>query len=124
RKALEKYIEENKLEHMIVLRGNQNQETLKKAYQKSHFVILPSKSEGWPKAIAEGMFWGCVPLATNVSCVPFMIEYGKRGILLEMQIKEDLVQIEKIFSNPHKFNKMSSMASKWSHEYTIERFES
>jgi hypothetical protein len=23
------------------------------------------------------MFWGCVPIATAVSCVPYMLDYGK-----------------------------------------------
>jgi hypothetical protein len=31
------------------------------------------------KAIAEGMFWGCIPVGTAVSCVPFMLDEGKRG---------------------------------------------
>ena len=45
-------------------------------------MILPSKSEGWPKAIAEGMFFGCIPIATPVSCVPWMLADGSRGILV------------------------------------------
>jgi hypothetical protein len=49
-------------------------------------VLLPSNSEGWPKAIAEGMFWGCVQLQTAVSCVPYMLDYGKEG-LLEMDLE-------------------------------------
>ncbi|WP_348636742.1 glycosyltransferase [Flavobacterium anhuiense] len=55
---LESYIQTNYLEDYIFLKGNQNKEVIKEAYLKSHFVILPSNSEGWPKAIAEGMFWG------------------------------------------------------------------
>ena len=89
RTTLTQYINENELEDFVFLNGNQNKETVKSAYQKSHFVILPSESEGWPKAVAEGMFWGCVPLATKVSCVPYMIDYGKRGVLLEMNLEED-----------------------------------
>lgn len=123
RKKLEDYINNNQFEKFVFLHGNQNKETVKQFYKKSHFVILPSKSEGWPKAIAEGMFWGCVPLATNVSCVPFMIDYGKRGILLEMNMKKDLAQIEEIFLHQDKFSDMSSLASKWSQNYTVDRFE-
>ncbi|MEP7094442.1 MAG: glycosyltransferase [Flavobacterium sp.] len=40
--VLEQYIKEKQLEDYILLHGNQNQEVIKKAYQKSHFVILPS----------------------------------------------------------------------------------
>lgn len=121
---LENYIKKNQLEKFVFLHGNQSKEVVKKACQESHFVILPSKSEGWPKAIAEGMFWGCVPLATNVSCVPFMIDYGKRGVLFEMNLKRDLAQIEEILSDQNKFEEMSKLASNWSQNYTVERFES
>lgn len=124
RKSLEDYIEINNLTHNIVLQGNQNFEVLKKAYQNSHFVILPSKSEGWPKAIAEGMFWGCVPVASVVSCVPFMLDYGNRGILLEMDLDNDLLKMKNSIENENSFYAKSKLASDWSQKYTTDVFES
>ncbi|MCV9927472.1 glycosyltransferase [Flavobacterium sp. LS1R49] len=123
RSYLENYIQINNLENYIVLQGNQNQETLKKAYQKSHFVILPSKSEGWPKAIAEGMFWGCIPVASRVSCVPFMLDYGSRGVLLEMNLQKDADEISKLLSDEKTFLDKSRLAIKWSQCYTTDVFE-
>lgn len=121
--SLENYIQTNNLEKQVVLHGNQNNEILKAAYQKSHFVILPSKSEGWPKAIAEGMFWGCVPIASKVSCVPFMLDYGKRGIFLEMDLEKDVNQISEILKDEKFFFTKSSLAVKWSQNYTKDFFE-
>ena len=66
----------------IHLHGNQPIEVLKQAYKDSHFLILASKSEGWPKAVAEAMFFGCIPIVTPLSCVPWMLKYGSRGILI------------------------------------------
>ncbi|PIF31354.1 glycosyltransferase involved in cell wall biosynthesis [Flavobacterium sp. 9] len=123
RASLENYIKENDLQDNVFLNGNQNKETVKLAYQRSHFVILPSKSEGWPKAVAEGMFYGCVPIATSVSCVPFMLENGNRGILLEMDLENDLAQIENIIRNEDKFFSKSKLSEKWSQNYTVEIFE-
>lgn len=54
RKELEQYIQANALQELVHLKGNQTKETIKEAYQKSHFLLLPSKSEGWPKA--PGLF--------------------------------------------------------------------
>ena len=122
RKSLENYIAAHQLQKSIFLHGNQDKETLKKAYQKSHFVILPSKSEGWPKAIAEGMFWGCIPIAAKVSCVPFMFNYGKRGIVLNMNLEKDRNQIID-FLDEKLFLKISKRATDWSQYYTIEIFE-
>ena len=124
RALLEQYILKHKLEGIIVLEGNQNQEILKKAYQNSHFVVLPSESEGWPKAIAEGMFWGCLPVATAVSCVPFMLDYGNRGVLLEMNLENDIRQLEAVLEDESCFQMMSKNGSDWARTYTLDVFES
>jgi glycosyltransferase involved in cell wall biosynthesis len=123
RQSLENYIVLHQLEAIIALNGNQTQAVVKKAYQESHFVILPSESEGWPKAIAEGMFWGCVPLATAVSCVPFMLEQGKRGVLLDLNLEKDCNQIEVILQDQNYFDTIQNMAASWSRKYTLDVFE-
>jgi glycosyltransferase involved in cell wall biosynthesis len=123
RNRLEAYISKNNLESFISLEGNQNQEILRKAYEQSHFVILPSESEGWPKAIAEGMFWGCVPVASQVSCVPFMLNYGNRGVLLDMNLENDVSQIENVMKNETNYKNISLKASDWSRNYTLDVFE-
>lgn len=121
--VLEKYISENDLKNYIFLHGNQNHEIIKKAYLNSGFVILPSKSEGWPKAIAEGMFWGCIPVATSVSCVPFMLDYGNRGVLLKMSLLDDLRQLEIILKDKKCLADKSMKASEWSQKFTTDVFE-
>jgi hypothetical protein len=48
-------------------------------YSKAHFVILPSTcSEGWPKVLAEGFAYGCVPIASNVGSIP--AEFARLGV--------------------------------------------
>jgi glycosyltransferase involved in cell wall biosynthesis len=134
RNALEHYITSKNLENSIKLRGNQNQDTVTKAYQNSHFVLLPSKSEGWPKALAEGMFWGCVPIAVPISCVPFMLANGERGVLLQMalehssnwrsNLEQDAQQLETIINNEMIFEAKRIKASDWSRKYTLDVFDS
>jgi glycosyltransferase involved in cell wall biosynthesis len=123
RAKLEQYIRGNQLNTVIELQGNQSKDIVQKAYQNSHFVVLPSDSEGWPKAIAEGMFWGCVPLVTPVSCLPFMLGQGKRGILLDMDLEKDAKQIEMLLNNQTDFDAKSKNASDWSRNYTLDVFE-
>lgn len=123
RQELEEFIKVNNLQKVLFLHGNQNQQTLKKAFQNSHFVILPSKSEGWPKAIAEGMFWGCVPIATPVSCVPYMLNYGKHGILLANDLIVDAQAIISLLQNEGKYFLMREKAANWSRKYTFDFFE-
>ncbi|MDI1305629.1 MAG: glycosyltransferase [bacterium] len=123
REMLEGYIAAHALENIVSLEGNQTQNIVKKAYMGSHFVVLPSESEGWPKAIAEGMFWGCVPIATSVSCVPFMLDYGKRGVLLEMNLEKDSAQIDAILLDQTLFDIKRNKAAEWSRGYTLDAFE-
>src|SRR5699024_753598 len=123
------------------------------AYKDSHFLILASKSEGWHKAVAEAMFFGCIPIATGVSGVPWMINYGSRGILIpEVRVDsgewredsqdvfgevdrgkrtvvrrgvldETVDRIIELIKEPEEMRRMSLEAQEWSQEYTLEKFE-
>ncbi len=73
KKELQEYISTKNLEPFVSLMGNRRLEELKEVYKASHFLILASQSEGWPKAVAEAMFFGCVPVVTSISCVPWML---------------------------------------------------
>ncbi len=123
RKELELYITQNNLESIISLKGNHSKETVLKAYQSSHFLILPSKSEGWPKVVAEAMFWGCVPIASPVSCVSYMMGNGSRGIILKEQLDFDVNQIINVLKNQEVYLKMSSEGQSWSRQFTTDKFE-
>jgi len=70
---LQEYIATKNLDPFVRLMGNCKLEELKGVYKASHFLILASQSEGWPKAVAEAMFFGCIPVASSVSCVPWML---------------------------------------------------
>ena len=123
REELQLYIKENNLESMVYLKGNQPKEVLKEAYQKSHFLLLPSKSEGWPKAVAEAMFWGCIPITTAVSCVPYMIDYGKRGLVLEEKLATDVANILNLLNDFNQQNNLSKAAQLWSQKFNNQTFE-
>ena len=124
RTNLEQYIDKYLLRNYINLKGNCDEAVVRKAYQNSHFLILPSKSEGWPKVVAEAMFWGTIPLASAISCVPFMLDYGKQGIILELELQIDLLAIIKLINSEEQYLKMSNLAEQWSQGYTIDKFES
>lgn len=123
KESLEEYIQDNKLETMITLHGNKSKEVIKETFKTAHFSILPSKSEGWPKAIAEAMFFGVIPIATKVSCVPFILDYGKRGILVEPSLEEALNEINIHLKDENQLRLMSKRALNWSQNYTLDVFE-
>lgn len=121
--TLQNYITTHKLEEFVFLRGNKTQEEIKNEFQKNHFVILPSLSEGWPKVVAEGMFWGCLPIATNVSCVPNMLANEKRGVLLSLNLENDFDKMSQLLKNEKDYQDRVEKAMEWSRTYTIDKFE-
>ncbi|MDN3492409.1 glycosyltransferase [Winogradskyella bathintestinalis] len=51
-------------------------------YKRSHAILLPSASEGFPKVIAEAMNYGCVPIVSNVSSISHYIKDKTNGFLM------------------------------------------
>lgn len=120
---LRNYINEKNIGSYIFLEGNKEQEEVKKVYQQSHFLILPSKSEGWPKVVAEAMFWGSVPIATKVSCVANMLDNEKRGLLLVLDLEKDVEKIKKHLNDFYLYKTKAQNAINWSRHYTLDYFE-
>ncbi|WP_379982364.1 glycosyltransferase [Dokdonia ponticola] len=123
REGLELYIKTHQLQDNVILHGNQDAGTIEKAYKNTHFMILPSKSEGWPKVVAEAMFWGVIPLVTPISCVPWMLDHGKRGILLTLDVEKDVSAFAKAVKDTSNLEKMARLGQQWSHQYTLDDFE-
>ncbi|MDT8414773.1 MAG: glycosyltransferase [Flavobacteriaceae bacterium] len=121
---LSDFIKQNKLEESVKLHGNQPKEVLKNAYQTADFLLLPSQSEGWPKAVAEAMFWGAIPIVSAVSCVPWMLGFGERGLLFDADLNKTTQQFIWLINNPDALQKMAESAANWSRKYTLETFES
>jgi glycosyltransferase involved in cell wall biosynthesis len=115
-------LEREELKAHVMVYGNRHITEIRNAFKTSHFAILPSLSEGWPKAIAEGMFFGAIPIAHQVSCVPWMLGNGKRGVLIDKDLNKAVDAIEHCLAKDDiELNKMSSRAMKWSQQFTMEK---
>jgi glycosyltransferase involved in cell wall biosynthesis len=114
----------NHLQESVFLKGNLTKESLIEVYKSSHFLVLQSGSfEGWPKVVAESMFWGCVPLAIPTSVVPQMLDNGNRGLLLTGILSVDLKNIIGIIYDNRLYQQMANAALTWSRKYTLDVFE-
>lgn len=123
KEIIEEKISEYGLQERTTMLGNVDAEKIKGILQKSHFLIFISRSEGWPKAVSEAMWWGCLPVTTYVSCVPWMLDKGSRGELVHGEVSEIISVIEQYLTDQGCFDKKSKKAMDWSREYTLERFE-
>lgn len=124
RKNLEELVHASELEDCVTIHGNKPTELIKQYYQRCHFLVFISDSEGWPKVVAEAMFWGCLPITTYVSCVPQMLDFGNRGVLVSKKPMEIYEQITFLINHPDRYNTMARNAHEWSTAYTLEKFES
>lgn len=123
RETLQQFIRENNMQDKIILYGNQPQSVLQEAYQKSHFLIFLSKSEGWPKAVAEAMWWGCLPITSAVSCVSEMLGFGERGNVVNSSVNEVCDAIIYYKNFPNIYQEKCAKAARWARRYTLELFE-
>ncbi|SDR68836.1 glycosyltransferase family 4 protein [Christiangramia echinicola] len=123
---LEEYILKKDLCETVSLMGRKDINDLKVAYKAAHFVILLSKSEGWPKALAEGMWYGAIPISTRVSCVPWMLGNGKRGLLIDgenISLDVTLNKIKYLLRHPETMREMSRNSINWAQRFTLKKFE-
>jgi len=117
------YVLQNKLDKFVFLHGNQSKEVVKRAFQEAHFLIFLSTSEGWPKVVAEAMFWSCLPIASKVSCVPYMLDNGNRGDLVNWNAQEVTAVIQNYIKDENLFKSKLKRAIKWSQEFTMDKFD-
>jgi glycosyltransferase involved in cell wall biosynthesis len=73
--------------------------------------------------VAEAMFWGCLPITSKVSCIPYMLANGERGALVNANADEIVAVVEDYLSNPEKYRQQIAKAMEWSRQFTMEKFE-
>lgn len=91
RAGYEEYAKETNLN--CIFHGFMAKEDVNKILTKVHVLVLPSISEGFPKVVAEGANFGCIPVVTNISCIDQYIESQINGYLLEKPEPSFLVNI-------------------------------
>jgi len=122
--SLENYIKEKGLGSFVHLKGDVTASEVKSTMQQSNFLTFYGHdSEGWPKVVAESMFWGCVPLVRSVSCTRFMLGNGERGTIVEDSVESMSEGIQKYLDNPVYYKETAEKAMRWSRQYTLEKFE-
>ena len=77
RDALENLATHLDVQHEVRFHGGVPRPLLGEHYAKAHFILLPSRSEGWPKVLSEAMAYGVLPLASRVGSIPqYLADFG------------------------------------------------
>lgn len=108
----------------IRIHGSLSRKTVGEIMQKCHFILLPSiASEGFPKVIAEGANYGCIPVVTNISSIGQYIKHRETGFLLPGNRPEQIAHaIEELINNRVALPAIAQRARQMAELFTYERY--
>ena len=106
----------------VKVTGSLSREKLDQIYSKCHILILPSKSEGFPKVIAEAMSFGCVPIVTNVGSIGQYIN-ETNGVLLKNRSSYELEKaINFLLSDRALIRDLAQNSNKVAQKFSFEQY--
>lgn len=106
----------------VIFKGYLDRSALNVVYEESHILVLPSRTEGFPKVVAEAAAFGCIPVVTDVSSIGQYIKNEKSGFLLSDNSPETIRKVlVRLFSH-HGLQAISQMAVSVSSKFTYEQF--
>ena len=96
---------------------------LNQVYAESHIILHPSRSEGFPKVLAEAAAFGCVPVVSNLPGIDKIIQNNVNGIILEnLHIEKIVGRLLVVWSSNRKMRKMACEAHHWSKQFSYDYF--
>jgi len=112
-KKLIKNLEKLKCKNKIHFLGHQSSDKLKLFYKESDILVIPSRTEAFPRVISEAMDSGLPIIASNVGGIPYYIKNERNGMLFKSKDSKDLSQkIEKLINNKKIYAKIRNLAFK------------
>lgn len=102
--------------------GALSHDSLIEIYKKCDFILLPSKSEGFPKVIAEAANFGCIPIVSDVSAIGQYIN-DSNGFLWNPYIESFTDFFKKLsFDDRQKLQTMSLHAHEMATMFTYDAY--
>lgn len=89
---LNQYIIENGLRENIKFEGFLSKDELKNEYAECSVFVLPSKEESQGLVLVEAMAAGKPIVATNVGGIPYVVDEGKNGFIVNYGESEDIAK--------------------------------
>ena len=104
--------------------GFLSQAEVHKYLETADILVLPSKSEGFPKIVAEGWNYKVLPLVSPVGSLPHYIENANNGFIMEDVSKDSLLQVFKVILNcsTAELNEISENGHATAHKFTFDNY--
>lgn len=89
-------------------------------YETHDALVLASETEGWPKAIAEGMAFGLVCVGSDRGLMPQMLGEGRGQVVAPRDVAALTAALRRIATEPETAAAMRSRAAPWAQRYSLE----
>jgi len=120
RASLEALAEELRIEDAVEFTGGLAFEDVLERLERADILALVSETEGWPKAIAEGMAFGLIAIGSDRGFVPKMLAEG-RGFVVPPGNSEELARcFLEIARNPEYCDRIRHAAADWAQQFSLE----
>lgn len=120
RKNLQRQAAQLSLGEDVTFAGAVSFEQVFDFYEHNDVLVLVSDTEGWPKAIAEGMAFGLACIGSNRGMVPQMLAEGRGIVLPPGDTMALAAALRSIASAPNEHAEMSQRAASWAQRYSLE----
>jgi glycosyltransferase involved in cell wall biosynthesis len=108
------------LHGQVIFEGAMSIERVLAFYEDSDVLVLVSKAEGWPKAIAEAMAFGLICVGSDRGLLPGMLA-GGRGVVVAPRDVHGLASIlRQIAAAPDDYREMRARAAAWGQQRSLE----
>jgi glycosyltransferase involved in cell wall biosynthesis len=89
-------------------------------YKRHGILVLASQTEGWPKAITEGMSFGLVTIGSNLGLIPKMLGEGRGFLVTPGDVNALAAALRQILAAPEQYSEMRVRAAAWAQSYSLD----
>jgi glycosyltransferase involved in cell wall biosynthesis len=118
--ALRGLAEELGLSDAVHFHGRLNHNDVLRTLQKAHLFVLPTDSEGFPKAIHEALAHGLPVITTGVSVLPYLIGDHSGVILPNIEPNTIAQTVLDLLNDTDRFQRLSRNAKQTALRYSLE----
>jgi glycosyltransferase involved in cell wall biosynthesis len=107
----------------VTFHGWASRSELTSIYRDAHIILLPSRTEGWPKVLSEAMAFGVVPVESAVGSVPQILGEINAGVALPYADERGMVvAIEQYWNAPSRWAMHSQIVTRAAMKFTYETY--
>jgi glycosyltransferase involved in cell wall biosynthesis len=109
------------IQERVEFTGAVDYELVLEKLERAHSLVLVSESEGWPKALMEGMAYGLVCIGSSRGLIPQLLGDGRGLVVPPGDVEAVAGHLAAIAADPDTYTSMSRAAAGWAQGFSLER---